>query len=192
MKAVGIGELFKAGWEIYRGNFLPLTLAFTVMCLVSLTIVPAPALLVAFFMMLINAHRGQIIVFSDLFSRNRDIKRYFKGALLALLVLIAGFLVCIAGVAVAGAILLMFFPMMADKGMKHGQALEQCWILFKREWKMLLMLLPLTTALALSGLFVFLIGFFITAPLAISVVAVAYEQLYGSLEDEPEPTWNQE
>jgi uncharacterized membrane protein len=67
-----------------------------------------------------------------------------------------------------------------DKGMDWWPAMELSRKVCQRHFWRLLGLVLLTTLLILGGLLVFVVGMFITLPIAIAAIVYAYEDLFGT------------
>lgn len=92
-----------------------------------------------------------------------------------------GFILCILpGVYLT--VIWLLFPalLILDKGMDWWPAMELSRKVCQRHFWRLLGLVLLTTLLILGGLLVFVVGMFITLPIAIAAIVYAYEDLFGT------------
>ncbi len=186
MEKLKMESAFKNGWQIFKDNFITLTIAFFVLSLFSLTVILAPAMFAGFTYMLLRASRGEAIEIGDVFHGFSDFGRYFVGGLLYVGVVLLGVLCFGIGIFASIGVLLFFFPVMVDKKLSAGDALSQCWEYFKSDWPMAILMaiiLEVITGVGESAYYVFV---FITGAFALSVSIAAYNQVFGSVSIEPE------
>ncbi|MCP4145449.1 MAG: hypothetical protein GY752_09230 [bacterium] len=186
MEKLKMESAFKNGWQIFKDNFLTLTISFFVVCLFSVTLILAPAMIAGFTYMLLRASKGESIEIGDVFHGFSDFGRYFIGGLLYVGVLFLGCLCFGVGVFAAQGVLLFFFPVMVDKKLSAGDALSQCWEYFKSDWPMAILMAIILEVIFGVGESAWHVVVFITGAFAFSVSIAAYNQVFGSVSTEPE------
>ncbi len=186
MEKLKMENAFKNGWQIFKDNFLTLTIAFFVVCLFSVTLILAPAMMAGFTYMLLRASKGEAIEIGDVFHGFSDFGRYFVGGLLYVGVLILGSLCFGVGLFAALGVLLFFFPVMVDKKLSAGDALSECWAYFKSDWPMAILMAVILEVIFGAGESAYHVVVFITGAFAFTVSIAAYNQVFGSITPEPE------
>jgi len=186
MEKLKMENAFKNGWEIFKDNFITLTIAFFVVCLFSVTLILAPAMMAGFTYMLLRASKGEAIEIGDVFHGFSDFGRYFVGGLLYVGVLLLGSLCFGIGIFASLGVLLFFFPVMVDKKLSAGDALSECWTYFKNDWPMAILLGIILQVIFGVGESAWHVFVFITGAFAFSVSIAAYNQVFGPVSTEPE------
>ena len=186
MEKLKMESAFNNGWQVFKDNFLTLTIAFFVVCLFSATLILAPAMIAGFTYMLLRASRGEAIEIGDVFHGFSDFGRYFVGGLLYLGILLLGAICFGIGIFASLGVLLFFFPVMVDKKLSAGEALSVCWEYFKSDWPTAILMAVILKVIFGVGESAWHVFVFITGAFAFSVSIAAYNQVFGSESTEPE------
>jgi membrane-anchored glycerophosphoryl diester phosphodiesterase (GDPDase) len=181
MQKLQMENAFKIGWEIFKQNFITLSISFFVTSLFSLTIILAPIMMAGFTYMLLKASRGEAIEIGDVFHGFSDFGRYFVGGLLYVGVVILGALCFGIGVFASFGILMFFFPIMVDKHLSAGEALSKCWTYFKSDWPMAILMAIVLDVIMAVGEAGFYILVFVTGAFSYAVLIAAYNQVFNTI-----------
>jgi hypothetical protein len=196
-----VGICFNRGWRLLQENFWLLVGATAVVLLIglglaSVPLVGLPAVVLLGFVFLGGLHwvflkrvRGQRADLSDAFAgfSLAFVPLMFAGAVIQLLTA-AGLILCIVPGIYLFVIWWGFVPLLVlDKKMDFWPAMELSRrVVHHHGWQVAgLMLAVLVVTIA--GLLAFLVGVFLTLPLAIAAVICAYEELFNPPNQAPGP-----
>ncbi len=129
--------------------------------------------------------REEEVSLSDLFSGFERFGHTLLAGLVYSLCVAAGLVFFILPGLVAGAVLFPMFPLMAEKRLAFPEAFTRAWQLTLPDLFEHSLLYTLALALAAAGLLVYLIGVFLTLPLAVVTLVLAYQEM--SRQNSPEP-----
>lgn len=135
----------------------------------------------------LKRQREEEVSFADLFSGFERFGHTLLAGLVYSLCVAAGLLFFILPGLVAGAALFPMFPLMAEKRLPFPEAFTRAWQLTLPDLFEHSLLYTLALALAAAGLLVYLIGVFLTLPLAVVALVLAYQEM-SRQEDGPEPS----
>ena len=136
--------------------------------------------------MVLRIARGEKAELGDIFNGFSDFGRYFLGGLVYLLVCLVPLLLSMAssglGVvlqALAGGILLLFWPLMVAKKMSGTDAFKGSLDVWKREYLAATILALLFIAMGFISRLTLGLAYIIAMPLIITITIAAYEQVFG-------------
>lgn len=203
--SIDISRWLSHGWEGIKPNlpmFALATLIVTFLSLITLSVTTGP-FLIGLYYMVFKSLRGERVQVADVFKGFE----YFGVAFLAWIVELfihlslsglaekappLGVITFVASPLVM-ALFAFVYPLILDRRMDIASALNEAWkTVISRQWLMFWVFGLILTLLPLAGLVFCLIGFFLTAPLAVAMSAVAYRDLFGvrSLpSDSPTASW---
>ncbi|MBF0273908.1 MAG: hypothetical protein HQK84_01615 [Nitrospinae bacterium] len=178
MGNIDMGVVFSKSWDLFSKNALPLIVG-TLICFVLGVVtlgIALPALTAGMYIIINKSWEGETAVISDIFNGFNDFGRYFFGGVIYAVASIIGILLCGVGILFTTAILLIFFPLMVDRGMQATDAMSLSFDLFKLYWLGFLVLLLASTIIeSMGNLIPF--GVLLTMPYAKCMVYVGYQQV---------------
>lgn len=190
--SVDLSRWLSEAWEGIKPNlptFALTTLIVSFLSLITLSVTAGP-FLIGLYYMVFKSLRGERVQVADVFKGFE----YFGVAFLAWVVELfihlslsglaeraplLGVITFVASPLVM-ALFAFVYPLILDRRMDIASALNEAWkVVISRQWLMFWVFGLILTLLPLAGLVFCLIGFFLTAPLAVALSAVAYRDLFG-------------
>jgi hypothetical protein len=169
----------KRAWELYIEEPLPFIIAAIILVLIgffTFGILTGP-ILCGYIYMTFKKLKGERVVFDDAFWGFRNLeKTFFPGLLYAIIVAIGYHALVLPGI-ILGAMLIYTFPFIVDKGLTISEAFRASWNLTKKDVLDHSLFYLLVTIIGISGIILFGVGVFFTAPLGVIPFAVAYHSL---------------
>lgn len=174
------------GWQIFTKDPLNLILGGVIVGLISMTVILAPIMIAGYVYLVLRVARGEKAELGDIFNGFSDFGRYFLGGLVYVLVMLVPMLLAIAssglGVvlqALAGGIVILFWPLMVAKKMSGPDAFKGSLDVWKREYLAATILTLLFIAMGFISGLTFGLGYIIAMPLMFTITIAAYEQVFG-------------
>jgi len=125
----------------------------------------------------LRRQREEEVSFSDLFIGFERFGHTLLAGLVYSLCVAAGLVFFVLPGLVAGAALFPMFPLMAEKQLPFPEAFTRAWQLTLPDLFEHSLLYTLALALAAAGLLIYLIGVFLTLPLAVVALVLAYKEM---------------
>ncbi len=125
----------------------------------------------------LRRQREEEVSFSDLFIGFERFGHTLLAGLVYSLCVAAGLVFFVLPGLVAGAALFPMFPLMAEKRLPFPEAFTRAWQLTLPDLFEHSLLYTLALALAAAGLLIYLIGVFLTLPLAVVALVLAYKEM---------------
>ena len=187
---LGIGDTIVRSWELLKDHFLPLVGAtiVVVVALAVLKVIPilgiiASLLLIGPFLgglcfYYLRCLRGEAVVFSDVFAGfTLAFVPLMLGGLVSSLLTCAGFLLLVLPGIYLAVALAFTAPLIIDKKLGFWTAMEVSRRVITAQWWRMFGLIILAAIIGMLGVLLLFVGIFLTLPITIGSLVVAYETL---------------
>jgi hypothetical protein len=191
-RSIDIGSCVSRGINLVTGNLGLVVGAFVLgfVVIVGIGMVPIlgwiasffvdPAIIGGMYLILLKRLRGQEAAIADVFSGfSSSIMQFaLAGIVTGILVSIGFLLLVLPGIYLAVSYVFTL-ALIGDKQLEFWTAMEVSRRVVTQHWFTVFALMIVAALLAMLGLIALLIGFLVTAPVALAALAVAYEDLFG-------------
>ena len=175
------GRWIGEGWEIVKadiGNFILMALVFTAIS-GMVPIILQGALMVGFHIVCMKKILNRPTEFGDLFKGFNFFVPSLVASLLISLFTSLGLILCIVGSLVVGAMYKFTYLFILDKRMDFWPAMQASHAVVKNDYFGFTMFLLLIGLVNLLGVLCCIVGLFVTIPLGIAAITVAYKEIVG-------------
>ncbi|HTS27357.1 MAG TPA: zinc-ribbon domain-containing protein [Bryobacteraceae bacterium] len=175
------GRWIGAGWEIVKADMLNLALMAVVVGALSsaVPIVLQGPLMVGFHLVLLKKMNNRPSEFGDLFKGFDFFVPSLVASLLIGLFTSLGVLACLVGALVVGAMFKFTYLFILDKRMDFWPAMQASHAVVKNDYFGFTMFLLLIGLVNLLGALCCIVGVFVTMPVGIAAITVAYREIVG-------------
>ncbi len=173
------GRWIGQGWEIVKSDMLNFALMALLAGILGATIVTQGPMMVGLHIVCLKKLEGRRTEFGDLFKGFN----YFLPSLIASLLISfftgLGAIACLVGALVVGAALKFTYLFILDKRMDFWPAMQASHAVAKNDYFGFTMFLLLIGLVNLLGALCCIVGVFVTMPVGIAAITVAYKEIVG-------------
>ena len=173
------GRWIGEGWRIVKSDMFNFALMALVMGLLGATFVTQGPMMVGFHIVCMKKMEGRPTDFGDLFKGFNFFLPALVASILISLFSMAGLALCIVGALVVGAMFKFTYLFIFDKRMDFWPAMQASHAVVKNDYFGFTMFLLLIGLVNLLGALCCIVGVFVTAPLGLAAITVAYKEIVG-------------